>query len=384
MVSDDASGPPTPAQAARPSYWEYLRIDELLGLQGGLERDERQLSNHEVLFIVVHQVYELWFKLVRRELGTARDLIARDPMPDQDLSLAVAALRRVREILEVALDHWRVVETLSTRDFLDFRDKLLPASGFQSGQMRAIEILFGLPEEDRIPLGGANAWMQALRASDGADSASHRMVMEARADSPTLREAVDSWLHRTPIRGSSPASPGDGEVVAGFIADFLAAHAKEIGDPATRAARQAESDDARRAVERRYAAEVAHARTFLLADDVAEGPERSRRSRIRAALVFLESYRELPLLAWPRELVDTIVALEQAFILFRHRHARMVEREIGRRVGTGGSPGVAYLDETALRYRVFRDFWTVRTLLVRRGAAPTLEDETYYEFRFGT
>jgi tryptophan 2,3-dioxygenase len=77
------------------------------------------------------------------------------------------------------------------------------------------------------------------------------------------------------------------------------------------------------------------------------------------------------------------VAVEQAFLIFRQRHARMVEREIGRRTGTGGSAGVEYLDDTALRYRVFRDFWAVRTILVRSGAVPPLHEGEFYEFRHG-
>src|SRR6185436_12959537 len=101
---------------------------------------------------------------------------------------------------------------------------------------------------------------------------------------------------------------------------------------------------------------------------------------IRAALMFIESYRELPLLAWPREILDSIVALEQAFVIFRQRHARMVERVIGRRTGTGGSAGVEYLDNTALRYRVFRDIWAVRTLLLRHAALPSLEHPEVYDF----
>jgi tryptophan 2,3-dioxygenase len=56
------------------NYWEYIRVDDLLALQGGLERDESRLKNDEVLFIVVHQVYELWFKLVLRELRASREL----------------------------------------------------------------------------------------------------------------------------------------------------------------------------------------------------------------------------------------------------------------------------------------------------------------------
>ncbi|MEL6432053.1 MAG: tryptophan 2,3-dioxygenase family protein, partial [Planctomycetota bacterium] len=75
------------------------------------------------------------------------------------------------------------------------------------------------------------------------------------------------------------------------------------------------------------------------------------------------------------------VEVEQAFVMFRQRHARMVERVIGRRTGTGGSAGVEYLDQTALEYRIFRDLWAVRTLLVPADAAPELRDPAFYGFR---
>ncbi len=84
------------------------------------------------------------------------------------------------------------------------------------------------------------------------------------------------------------------------------------------------------------------------------------------------------MLAWPREVVDAIVELEQASLIFRQRHARMVERVIGRRTGTGGSAGVDYLDKTALTYRVFPDVWAIRTVQLRETALPTLADPTFY------
>ena len=104
-----------------------------------------------------------------------------------------------------------------------------------------------------------------------------------------------------------------------------------------------------------------------------------RTQRIRAGLLFIESYRELPLLAWPRVLVDTIVELEEQFVLWRTRHARMVERTIGRRMGTGGSAGVDYLDATT-RYRIFTELWAVRTLLLPRRALPPLHNAALYGF----
>ncbi len=132
------------------------------------------------------------------------------------------------------------------------------------------------------------------------------------------------------------------------------------------------------AIEARYAAASQVAREFLYAEDQPEA-DRSRIKRIRAALLFIESDRDLPLLAWPRNLIDTIVELEEQMVLFRHRHARMVERTIGRRVGTGGSSGVDYLDRTT-KYRIFVELWAVRTLLLRREARPALRNASFYAF----
>ena len=139
------------------------------------------------------------------------------------------------------------------------------------------------------------------------------------------------------------------------------------------------SNEDRERVAKRYERQQRDAERFLRADDEPED-RRTRLQRIRASLVFIEGYRELPLLAWPREVLDAIVELEQRFTIFRQRHARMVERMIGRRTGTGGSAGVAYLDETALKYRVFSEVWAVRSLLLRAEAMPTLFKSDFYGF----
>ena len=99
--------------------------------------------------------------------------------------------------------------------------------------------------------------------------------------------------------------------------------------------------------------------------------------RVRAGLLFIESHRNLPLLAWPRLLIDTVVEVEEQLVLWRNRHARMVERVIGRRVGTGGSSGVEYLDRTT-RARIFGDLWTVRTLLMPKRLVPGAENADFY------
>ena len=361
------------------SYWEYLRLEELLSLQGGVERDEKKLSNDEMLFVTVHQVFELWFKLILREIRAARDLFTADPVAEQELSGAVRSLKRASAIFRVAIDHWEVMETLPTREFLAFRDKLLPASGFQSAQMRQMEILLGLHESERAPVGLEQGWKDALRGPDGARSPALARVETELADAPTLKDAIDEWLHRTPIDGCDAQRPDARKRLTKFLDAFLAAHAHETDATAERAVSISKSAADVEAIRARYGGEKTAVREFFRPSE-AEGGE--RRARIRAAMLFIETYRELPLLAWPREVLDGLVELEELFVIFRQRHARMVERVIGRRTGTGGSSGVDYLDATT-KYRIFRDLWAIRTLQIRRAAAPALERAEFYGFRSG-
>ena len=118
------------------SYGSYLKIPELLQLQHGLSRE-----HDELLFIVAHQVYELWFKVVLFELEATRDRIDAD-----DLFFARHHLRRVNVIERLLVEQIDVLETMSPQDFLAFRSKLAPASGFQSVQFREIEFLSGLKD----------------------------------------------------------------------------------------------------------------------------------------------------------------------------------------------------------------------------------------------
>ena len=101
--------------------------------------------------------------------------------------------------------------------------------------------------------------------------------------------------------------------------------------------------------------------------------------RVKAAILFIESYRTLPLLAWPRLLIDKIVELEEQIVEFRFNHARMVERIIGKRIGTGGSSGVDYIDQTT-KYRIFPELWAIRSMLIDTKHLPNIINEDYYKF----
>jgi tryptophan 2,3-dioxygenase len=360
-----------------PTYWQYLKLEQLLDLQGGLENDEAGLMPDELHFIIVHQTLELWFKLMLSQLRLARNHLGAAEVPEQHIPHVVHHLGRVIEILKLSVTHFDVVETLTARDFLAFRDKLFPASGFQSFQLREIEILLGLEESKRAKLGNVSVLKYlkdlAPRSEGGANAWSQ---VEKTLGEITLRTALHRWLYRTPIYGSSPGDAGDEQVVDQFLHEYLAAW-KARAEVQTEAMIQTLVAPAE-AVRKRYQETIDHVSGFLMAKN-APPEDRSRVRRVRAAIVFVESYRELPLLAWPRLLLDTTVELEQRLLLFRHRHARMVERVIGRRVGTGGSAGVEYLDKTS-EPRIFTDLWTVRTVLLRRDCLPPLRNSEAYEF----
>jgi len=358
-----------------PNYWDYLKLDSLLTLQDGLET-EAELVPDELHFIIIHQVYELWFKLILNELRLARDHLAEPSVPEEHIAHVVHHLRRVNGIMELAIEQWRVMETLTPQDFLGFRDKLIPASGFQSFQMREIEILLGLSDEQRITYGKVHPLDHIRKLAEGSPAGEMAWGrIKAVTEEQSLRSALHDWLYRTPIDGSQPGDDGDDACVDGFINSYLAAQEEHQRAQWHLFKKVPETDPDQVEANLKAAAEAA--RTFLTADD-APG-DRRRMRRIRAGLLFIESYRTLPLLAWPRTLVDSIVELEQKMVMMRTRHARMVERMIGRRVGTGGSAGVDYLDRTT-RYRVFTELWAVRTLLLPKSALPPLANAEGYGF----
>src|SRR5215510_12581051 len=117
-------------------YSDYLRLEALLAQQ--LPESERigAPAHDEMLFIIVHQAYELWFKLILHELDRIQEDFGADVVEDDRLGRVVHGLGRINEIVELLVHQLDVLETMTPLDFLDFRDLLTPASGFQSVQFR--------------------------------------------------------------------------------------------------------------------------------------------------------------------------------------------------------------------------------------------------------
>jgi tryptophan 2,3-dioxygenase len=166
------------------TYGGYLQVEELLRLQQ-LRSDPAQ--HDETLFIVIHQVYELWFKQLLHELDRLLQHLDRD-----EVLGATRLLRRCTEIQQVLVAQLRVLETMTPMDFLSFRDHLMPASGFQSAQFREIEFVSGLKDEQF-------ARFELL-------SEPERERLRGRLARPSLRDAAFALLRR---RGFDAPAPDD-------------------------------------------------------------------------------------------------------------------------------------------------------------------------------
>jgi len=193
-----------------PSYAEYLKVDELLGLQCPLSEGP---EHDEMLFIVIHQVYELWFKEILHELDHLEELLSRN---DGDRGRHV--LKRILTILKVMVAQLDILETMTPLEFLSFRDRLESGSGFQSYQFREIEFALGWKDAralDRYPAGSEVRRRLESRLKSGSlwDSFLHHLASSGvpvpRADlerdvtrrvesSPALLEALISVYRNQP------------------------------------------------------------------------------------------------------------------------------------------------------------------------------------------
>ena len=130
-------------------YGTYLKLDQLLSAQQPASAAAGKPAHDEMLFITVHQVYELWFKQILHELSRIESDFSKNPVDDRVLGRIAHGLIRIHAILKLLVHQLDVMETMTPLDFLDFRDFLFPASGFQSVQFRLIEIRLGLAPEGR-------------------------------------------------------------------------------------------------------------------------------------------------------------------------------------------------------------------------------------------
>src|SRR6266404_3718459 len=169
------------------SYNEYLRVPELIDLQSCRSTPAQ---HDELLFITVHQAYELWFKQILHEIDAAIAL-----MKDDRAGESAQAMRRVVEIEKLLIAQIHILETMTPLRFLAFRDELNPASGFQSMQFREIEFSSGLKDAKILREFGADEFAHARLA--------------ARMNAPSLSESFFALLRRRGFDTPASDAPRD-------------------------------------------------------------------------------------------------------------------------------------------------------------------------------
>ncbi len=263
-----------PLQPGAPlNYAAYLALPQLLGLQ---QPRSSPAEHDETLFIIIHQTYELWFKLLLHEL----EKVKRD-FSANNLYAAIATFQRSRTIMKTLVGQLDILETMTPMSFASFRDRLETSSGFQSYQFRELEFSLGFKRD-----------VVLSKFFKPEDPGYQNIVRRLNA-----RSVVDHFY------------------------DFLAAQGVEI--PAE-----------------------------LRSRDVKQ-PNQANQT-VQAGLLRL--YTTRPDLAI---LFELMTDFDEGFQEWRYRHVKVVERTIGSKQGTGGSPGVDFLKKSLFQ-PVFADLWAIR------------------------
>ena len=260
------------ATEAELTYSNDLHLPTLLQLQ--TPRSE-PVEHDEMLFIVIHQTYELWFKVLLHELEKIRHNLSAN-----QLYRAISTFKRCRTIMKTLVGQLDILETMTPMSFGSFRDRLDTSSGFQSTQFREVEFMLGYKRKD--------------------------VVKYLPEDSPGI-SAVRQRLH-------------EASLVDHFY-DFIEANGAEIPGE-------------------------------LRQRDITEPAI----PNAQVQQILLQYYRSRPDLSI---LFELMTDFDEGLQEWRYRHVKIVERTIGNKRGTGGSPGVEFLKKSLFK-PVFADLWAIR------------------------
>lgn len=347
-------------------YSDYLKVNQLTELQSRRSEEFGKPVHDEMLFIMIHQVYELWFKQILFELDSAIDCFAKDTVDETEMLTINNRLNRIVEIQKILIDQVNVLETMTPMDFLEFRDYLYPASGFQSAQFRLIENKLGL--DQRLTYNNKD-YKESLKQSDQKQAQSSEQQL-------SLFSLLEKWLERTPFLSNDSFNFWDTyhEAVekriaqqrenlkgAGFEEEVLKKH--ELNVQQMEKSFQSIFD------------------TTSYDKMKEEGAWRLSHRALKAAL-FIYLYRDEPILQLPFHLMQHLQTIDENFTQWRYRHALMVHRMIGIKMGTGGSSGHKYLMAASDKHKVFKDLNNLATFFIPKSDLPKLPKEIMDKLRF--
>lgn len=350
-------------------YSDYLQLDTLLSSQKPKSDEYGHKAHDEMLFIIVHQAYELWFKQILHEIDSINQMFTDDTVDEKSIGIAASRLGRITEIQKLLIEQLRVLETMTPLDFLEFRDFLIPASGFQSFQFRLIENKLGLSDDKRIQYNNVD-YLKTLEEP-------HRKLIMDTVNKPSLLELVTRWLERTPFLNSENFN---------FWNSYKEAVEKMMENDRKIILENKTLTEKKREFQLKNI-ELTKENFDALFDEqkhnglVKEG-KRHLSNKAMLAAIFINLYRDEPILHLPYMFLNLLVEMDEQFTEWRYRHALMVQRMIGTKIGTGGSSGHQYLMSTVDKHRVFTDLFDLSTYLIPRSELPKLPEELLNELGF--
>lgn len=321
-------------------YSDYLQLEKILGAQAPESDKKQQPAHDEMLFIVIHQAYELWFKQLLYEANSVAAIMQKPSLNDNspELQTVVHRLSRSVTIIKLLVHQIDVMETMTPMDFLDFRDMLRPASGFQSWQFKALEARLGLKYQHRH---AQEYYISQLRQE-------HIDVIKQAESEKSLIELVNAWLERMPF------------VTTEFWNLYRETYTGSLAE-----------------------AEQGNREFFdQVFADGSTTPERHLSPRACRAALFIMLYRGYPILQLPFQLLNNLLEIDEQLSTWRYRHMSMVHRMIGTRIGTGGSTGRDYLKGALDKHYIFAEIARLTSFLIERRKLPLLSPEMERQLGF--
>lgn len=342
-------------------YGDYLQLPKILNAQDTESAKYGKPAHDETLFIIIHQTYELWFKQILHELDSIREIMQKPFVPSVDLSVINARLERVTTIQGILVDQIKVMETMTSLDFMEFRDFLVPASGFQSLQFRLVEATLGIKAHNRMEI-EKQFFTSRLKLED-------RKILEETENKVSILELLEAWLARMPF-----------SKFEGF--DFWGAYSSAVNKMLDQdfeiITTNPSLNEEVRGMELKNLEMTRETFATLLDADRFEAWKKdgkvrlSQKAMLSAVFIFL--YRDYPALQMPFKILNSLIEVDENFTTWRYRHAMMVQRILGTKIGTGGSSGHEYLKSTTERNRTFLDLFNLATFLIPKSAIPKLPE----------
>ncbi|XP_065910508.1 tryptophan 2,3-dioxygenase-like [Dysidea avara] len=320
-------------------YSKYLQLDKILGAQ-------KVTSNvhDEHLFVVIHQVYELWFAQIRHEISSMCDEFGKGEKTN--FLVISARLGRVNKILKLLVEQIPILETMSPQDFLEFRDNLFPASGFQSYQFRIIEYRIGFNEKTRTEFENDKEGYKKVMSDK------EREEMEVEQKKVSLFTCIEKWLESWPELDEKNFN---------FPAKFEQAILASI-----------KPDEDKQKVEKKKSWYYSLIKQEEHDKMVQAGSRRfSQKAFFGALMTYL--YRDHPRFHVPYQILNHLIEMDTLLMKWRYAHMCLVQYQIGNRPGTGGTSGVGYLQQTIRNNpKFFPDLMNMTTFFITKEHIPKL------------